>query len=785
MLSVLITAGAAHAQALVPPQQPYQDWLEAACVMQPWSGQRVGAMIDERAEWIPRLQDWGVTAVIFIPSPGDIRPHHPLEVMRAAIDDYHAAGIKVIMYWSIMHVGHHETWHTVAQEHPEWWQRDAEGGTVTVYGDNWLCPNTGALDYTIDFGIELARAWNADGIMLDNNEFYYTPVGATGYCEGCQTAFRAHIRDRLGDEALRALGLDPETVRCPLPEEPLWPHWVDWRYLAWRDATAEFRRRVQEALPGTMLCANTQYKHNWVLAVQEQIEGEDLLFSESRNQLGREMSAKLAYGHCLADGKPVWNYLGTWQDNDSNRLQTPPQILDQLCTSLAWNTAPWIVGYGLIFQSPAQWWVQGHYTVPQGATWTRAEGAGPDGSVAVALSSPETARISITHQPFIAVQPGQRFSFAIRYRTEDVQGGTPRVRITFVDENRRAPAGTPYVFYAEGEGGSHDWQELRLDGIVAPEGAVVVNVEPFLWEASGTVWYDDVRFELDGANLVRNGDFEMPAGAIDAEAQDTLVGGLQFLRAHADLYRGATRWADVGLLLSRHSMDFGKAYNRFPRPTINALLDAHIPFAVLEEHQLDPEHLGRFRVLVVPQATCLANEHLQALASWVRGGGRLIFTGATSEFTEYRGERDGDLLAQLLGRPRAEMSEPVAVGEGRAQWLPQGDADVEVAPGLIEAIRALGGGRIVRVEGAADGIDLVAWAQPEERRLLMHLDRHQAGVGGEVTLRVALPEGWAPPARVTVHDLQTGTREVPATCTAGEVTFTIPAPEWYAVVAIE
>jgi hypothetical protein len=251
-------------------------------------------------------------------------------------------------------------------------------------------------------------------------------------------------------------------------------------------------------------------------------------------------------------------------------------------------------------------------------------------------------------------------------------------------------------------------------------------------------------------------------------------------------------------------VDFAAAYNRFPRPTINALLDAHIPFAILEEHQLDAEHLGRFRVLVAPQATCLADRHLEALAAWVRGGGRLIFTGATGEFTQYHEEREGDLPAELLDHPRAAMTEPVEVGKGRAQWLPQGDANREVAPGLIEAIRALGGGQTVRVEGASDGLDLVAWAQAEERRLLLHLDWHEAGAlstsragsptyavsdeagaGGEVTLRLALPEGWASPTRVTVHDLQTGTREVRATCTADEVAFTVPAPEWYAVVAIE
>ena len=270
-------------------------------------------------------------------------------------------------------------------------------------------------------------------------------------------------------------------MRCPLPNQPLWGEWVDWRYIAWRDATEQFRERVREALPGTLLCANTAYKYNWVLATQEQIDGEDLLFSESGNQHWREMACKLAYGQCLADGKPVWNYLRTWQDDDLSRLGSKDVILDALCTSLAWNTAPWIVGYGMIFQAPAQWWAPGRYTVPDGAAWLRDASGGPDGSAAVGLSSPDAiARISVTQQPFIEVQPGQTFDFAIRYRTEGVEGGRPRVRLTFVDEKHKAPVGEPYVFYAEGEGGTHGWQELTLDGIVAPEGAAVVNVEPFL-----------------------------------------------------------------------------------------------------------------------------------------------------------------------------------------------------------------------------------------------------------------------------------------------------------------
>ncbi|MEA3399606.1 MAG: alpha-amylase family protein [Armatimonadota bacterium] len=775
---------ATHAQRVVPATEAYQPWLETACIMQPWSLERTRALVEDREEWIPRLKRWGFDSVIFIPGPSDIRPNYPMDALREAVDDYHAAGFKVIMYSSIMHAGHHETWHSVAANRPAWWQRGPRGGTVEVYGDKWLCPNTGALQFTTDLAIRLAAEMDADGIMLDNNEFYYTDHGATCYCQGCQESFGRHIRQKLGDERLREMGLDPERVRCPEPGEPLYPHWVDWRYVAWREATEEFRRRVREALPGTMLCANTQYKYNWVLAVHEQMAAEDVVLSESRHQYGREMSCKLAYGHALADGKPLWNYLGTWEDDDLSRILPPHEIHDQLCTTLAWGCSPWIVGYGLVDRAPAAHWSFGHYASEGRSGFRRHEEGGPDGSAAIELWAETTSRISTFQSPFLEVQPGQQFAFRCRYRTEGVAPGHPRLRLTFVNAALKPPGGEPYVFFAEGEGGTHGWEELVLDGVTAPEGAEVVNVEVFLWDASGSLFLDDVQFIREGENLLRNPGFERRVAEENAAGREALVGGLQFWREHEELYRGATRWADVGLLLSRHSVDFREVYNRFPRPTMNALLDAHIPFAVLEEHQLDDEHLSRFTVVVVPVASCLPEEGLRTLARWVRGGGRLIVTGGTGQYTQYGEERGRDLLAVLLGQLREALWEAREVGEGMARWLPQGDGDEEVAEGLVEAIRELGGGEIVRVEGAPEGIDLIAWAQADQRRLLLHLDRHEAGKGGDVALRLRVPEGWSPPASVTCYDLHAGEREVEARSEDGYVSFTVPAPEWYAVVAV-
>ncbi len=521
---ILMCAMIPHAWSQGPvvtePVAPFQPWLEATAIMQPWSLERTEALVEDRDVWIPRLKEMGFEAVSFIPGPGDIKPNYSTEVLRAAVDDYHAAGMKFIMYWSIMHVGHHDTWHTVASKRPDWWQRDADGGTIDIYGDKWLCPSTGALDYTIELGIQLARDLAADAVMLDNQEFYWTDTGGTGYCEGCQTKFRADMRADLGDDRLREMGLDPEALRCPLPDEPLYPRWIDWRYRVWREATDTFRTRLREAIPGIVLTANTQYKYKWPLAVTEIIKGEDLLFSESKNQLGPVMSWKLAYGRALADGKPIWNYVDTWVGGDLTAMRPPEEIYNRVCTSLAWNTSPWLVGYGLVTRQPAFRWVRSDYGSEGRGSWVRAEGEGPDGSTAIRLTGDGAVRIGISHQPFPAVEAGQRFSFRCRYRVADMTTGLPRVRITFVDAKHKAPAGEPYVFFADGAADVVGWHELVLDDIVAPEGAEVVNVEPSLWAADGSVWFDDIQFIRDGETVLENGDFELTADGAAGGSRD-------------------------------------------------------------------------------------------------------------------------------------------------------------------------------------------------------------------------------------------------------------------------
>lgn len=348
-----------------PPYTPHQDWIDAMAIMQPWYDIYAEEMILKRDEWIPRLRDdMGMDAIIFIPAPGDIAPNYDMQVYKNTIADYHAAGMKVLMYWSIMHIGHHDAWHEAAKAHPEWAQRDADGNPVTVYGDLWMCPNTGALDFCIDLGIKLMVEMDCDGIMLDNNEFFMTDAKLpTGCCEGCQAAFAEWVKKNITAPELKALGHAGD-VSCPRRGEPLYKHWREWRYETWAEATEKFRQAVRKAKPEAILTANTQYMGGWSPAIHRQFNSVDYIFTENKNRFGPNMAMTLKYARSLAPDIPIWNYIGAWEQSSRSHLRPAGMIEDQICATYASASSLWLTGYGFVPKSNISHWLAINYSTP-------------------------------------------------------------------------------------------------------------------------------------------------------------------------------------------------------------------------------------------------------------------------------------------------------------------------------------------------------------------------------------------------------------------------------------
>ena len=333
-----------------------EDWTRTTRIVQPWGSTQSDAVLqaDRRA---PRLANqFGFDSVIVLPPEAHNaitgEAHHVTEEQfDAAMAAYRKAGFRIILYTSIMHCGHAPVWQEghLSKSHPEWSQRGPKGETVTLYGHPWLCPSTDATPFTIDYTRRIVERYGADAVMLDNNEFFSTPSGLTCHCAGCQLGFRKYLELRFGETLF---GQPCSEVEIPSEPGPLYALWLHWRNRVWAEALERYRVELRKVKPEIVVLANTQYlRSSPDLATDLQYGHEDAVLSESRNMTLHQMVDKLLLGRALGKDRPLWNYLGTFQDGDFGLLVPPGQVSMNVSTAFACRARPWVVYYGF-FEKP-------------------------------------------------------------------------------------------------------------------------------------------------------------------------------------------------------------------------------------------------------------------------------------------------------------------------------------------------------------------------------------------------------------------------------------------------
>jgi hypothetical protein len=80
-----------------------------------------------------------------------------------------------------------------------------------------------------------------------------------------------------------------------------------------------------------------------------------------------------------------------------------------------------------------------------------------------------------------------------------------------------------------------------------------------------------------------------------------------------------------------------------------ALFEARIPFEMVDARELDPAHIDRFRVLVLPNIAALSDKQCGQIRDFVRKGGRIVATHETSLYDEAGKRRKNFGLADLFG----------------------------------------------------------------------------------------------------------------------------------------
>ena len=144
--------------------------------------------------------------------------------------------------------------------------------------------------------------------------------------------FRDYVNQRFGVERTkRFFGAAPDQLEIPSQEGPLFALWLQWRNRVWAQINESFRARLREVDPKIMIVANTQYLYETAcLATDLQYVHEDVVVSESVGLDSWQMSRKMALGGALAEGRPLWNYIGTFTEADTYTGIKPPEVISPL-----------------------------------------------------------------------------------------------------------------------------------------------------------------------------------------------------------------------------------------------------------------------------------------------------------------------------------------------------------------------------------------------------------------------------------------------------------------------
>jgi hypothetical protein len=349
-----------EATPVIPPDLPLlasppnsAQWLREATILQPYGHSAYVALANpgDRPERLAK--DFGFNTIIVQPTDSHntiAKPAHKLteEQFRAGIAAYRKTGYRILLYTSLMADGLSPEFQSgeIGRQHPDWLQRDPKGNPVLMWDVPWLCPSTGARQHALDRCLKLVKEYDPDGIMLDNNEFFFAAGGWTCHCDACTKGFQQYVAQRFGaDQSKQLFGAAPEQLKPPTEEGPLHALWLHWRNRVWAEVNESFRARLRGVKPDIMFFANTQYLFDsGMLAADLQYAREDVLLSESCNLSSRKMSEKMVLGQALAAGRPLWNYVGTFsKPDDYTGLQPAETIGPWIAATLAHGARPWIV----------------------------------------------------------------------------------------------------------------------------------------------------------------------------------------------------------------------------------------------------------------------------------------------------------------------------------------------------------------------------------------------------------------------------------------------------------
>jgi hypothetical protein len=108
--------------------------------------------------------------------------------------------------------------------------------------------------------------------------------------------------------------------------------------------------------------------------------------------------------------------------------------------------------------------------------------------------------------------------------------------------------------------------------------------------------------------------------------------------------------ARVAIIYSQQtSWYYGAKVEDYALGWYQALVESRIPFEMVHDHLLDPEHLAPFKTLILPNLAALSESQCDQFRAFVSNGGSIVATHETSLYDEVGTRRKNFALADLFG----------------------------------------------------------------------------------------------------------------------------------------
>lgn len=140
-----------------------------------------------------------------------------------------------------------------------------------------------------------------------------------------------------------------------------------------------------------------------------------------------------------------------------------------------------------------------------------------------------------------------------------------------------------------------------------------------------------------------------------------------YLKQNEEVLDGLVPWEDVGIYYSKPTRDrFGNDreeyddYGVFIKGVERALTRNHIQYQFIPDLDFSYEKIRHLKVLVMPNAACLSEEHMDIIREYVRQGGGLIASYKTSLYDEHGCRRPDFGLKDLFGCSYTGMEQDTA-----------------------------------------------------------------------------------------------------------------------------